>query len=128
MNTIFDALRFDEKDLMPALIQDRRTKAVLTLCYMNREALEKTLAEGRVYVFRRSKGILMMKGGTSGCIQKVKKVFIDCEGNSLLLVVDQVKAACHTGYFTCYYRSLGKDGALKTAGRPLFDPKKVYAQ
>jgi phosphoribosyl-AMP cyclohydrolase len=111
---------------MPAIIQDRKTKKVLTLCYMNREALERTLKEGRVYVFRRSRGMLMMKGGTSGCIQKVREVFIDCEGNSLLCVVDQVRAGCHTGYFTCYFRALGKGGAVKVVGRPLFDPKAVY--
>ena len=128
MSTLFDAVRFDEQGLIPAVIQDRKTKTVLTLCYMNREALEKTLGEGKVYVFRRSKGILMMKGGTSGCIQKVKQIFVDCEGNSLLVVVDQVRAACHAGYFTCYYRVRGKDGALKSVGRPLFDPKKVYAR
>ncbi len=123
---IFSLIKFDEKGLIPAIIQDRRTKKVLTLCYMNKMALEKTLQEGKVYVFRRSKGALMMKGETSGCIQKVRKVFVDCEGNSLLFAVDQVKAACHTGYFTCYYRTLDKNGEIMVLGKRLFDPKYVY--
>ncbi len=117
-----ELVKFNDKGLVPAIIQDRKTKSVLTLCYMNREALEKTLKENLVWVFRRSKGMLMMKGATSGCVQKVKKVFIDCEGNSLLVVVDQVRAACHAGYFTCYYRTRGPRGAVKVVGKPVFDP------
>ena len=119
-------MKFDEKGLIPAIIQDRRTGKVLTLCYMNREAFRKTMGEGRVWVFRRSKGMLMMKGATSGCIQKVREVFIDCEGNSLLLVVNQVKAACHTGHFTCYFRAIDKSGKIKMLGSRLFDPKFIY--
>jgi phosphoribosyl-AMP cyclohydrolase len=128
MKKLLGLLKFDEKGLIPAVIQDRKTRKVLTLCYMNREALTRTLEEGKVYVFRRSKGALMMKGETSGCVQKVKEISLDCEGNSLLVVVDQVKAACHTGYFTCYYRTLDKDGEIKILGRRLFDPKYVYAK
>ena len=126
MNKIFDCIKFDEKGLVPAIIQDAKSKEVLTLCYMTREAVEKTFAEGVVYVFRRSKGRLMMKGETSGCIQKVKSLCIDCEGNSLLFKVAQKRAACHTGFFTCYFRKLGKDGCLKVTGKRVFDPKEVY--
>lgn len=126
MNKIFDSIKFDDKGLIPAIIQDHRSKEVLTLCYMNREALGKTLEEGKVYVFRRSKGRLMLKGETSGCIQKVKSLAIDCEGNSLLIRVGQKRAACHTGYFTCYFRKLDKSGGLKVCGKRVFDPSKVY--
>jgi phosphoribosyl-AMP cyclohydrolase len=126
MEALFKLLKFDEKGLMPAVIQDRRTKKVLTLCYMNAEALERTLTEGVVYVYRRSKALLMKKGQTSGCIQKVKGIYIDCEGNSLLITVDQVKAACHEGYFTCYFRQLDKEGAVTIKGKRIFDPKEVY--
>ena len=125
-NKIFDCIKFDEKGLIPAIIQDYRSKEVLTLCYMNKDALEKTLEEGKVYLFRRSKGRLMLKGETSGCIQTVKSLAIDCEGNSLLFKVAQVRAACHTGYFTCYFRLLKKDGTFKIIGRRVFDPSKVY--
>ncbi len=128
MNMIFELIKFAEFGLIPAIVQDRKTKKVLTLCYMNKAALEKTLKEGKIYVFRRSKGALMMKGETSGCVQKVKGVFIDCEGNSILFIVDQVKAACHTGYFTCYYRTFDKDGQVMVSGKRLFDPKYVYVK
>lgn len=126
MTKLLENLKFDDKGLIPAIIQDAKSKEVLTLCYMNREALEKTLAEGLVYVYRRSKGCLMMKGQTSGCVQKVKSLCIDCEGNSLLLKVDQKLAACHTGFFTCYFRKLDKKGVLKVMGKRVFDPSKVY--
>lgn len=126
MREIFENIRFDDKGLIPAVIQDERSKRVLTLCYMNRDALQKTLREGKIYVFRRSKAALMMKGETSGCIQKVRSICIDCEGNSLLFKVRQVKAACHEGYFSCYFRKVDKSGKVKIVGRRIFDPRKVY--
>ena len=126
MDKIFSAIKFDDKRLIPAIIQDEKSKEVLTLCYMNKDALLKTLEEGKVYVFRRSKGRLMLKGETSGCVQKVKSLYIDCEGNSLLFGVDQERAACHEGYFTCYFRKLKKNGKFAVIGKRIFDPCKVY--
>lgn len=126
MTEFISKIRFDDKGLVPAIIQDWKSKAVLTLCYMNRDAVEKTLETGLVYVFRRSKGRLMMKGETSGCTQAVKSVYIDCEGNSILFKISQKKAACHTGHFTCYFRKMDRSGALKTEGKMIFDPKEVY--
>ena len=126
MEKLLSLLKFNDKGLIPAIIQDERSKEVLTLCYLNREALEKTLEEGFVYVFRRSKNMLMKKGETSGCVQAVKSLCIDCEGNSILLKVDQKLAGCHEGYFTCYFRQVDKDGTMKILGERLFDPKKVY--
>ena len=118
-------LHFDERGLMPCIIQDISGK-VLTLCYMNRDAIEKTLQTGKVYVFRRSQNRLMIKGETSGHIQLVKEVYVDCEENSLLFVVEQKVAACHAGYFTCYYRKATAQGELVIAEKQIFDPKKVY--
>lgn len=126
MNELVSKIKFDDKGLVPAIIQDHKSGAVLTLCYMTKEALEKTLETGLVYVFRRSKGRLMLKGETSGCTQSVKSVYIDCEGNSILFKIAQKRAACHTGYFTCYFRKMTKSGVLKAEGKPLFDPKEVY--
>ena len=126
MEKLISLLKFSDKGLIPAIIQDDKSSQVLTLCYLNREALEKTLAEGFVYVFRRSKNALMKKGETSGCVQAVKSLCIDCEGNSILLKVDQKLAGCHEGYFTCYFRQVDKDGTMKILGERLFDPKKVY--
>ena len=122
---LLDVLHFDEQGLIPAVIQDVRSKRVLTLCYLNREALERTLREGKVYVFRRSQSRVMLKGETSGHIQLIKEVRVDCEGKSLLLAVQQRVAACHAGYVSCYFRIIGRDG-LVTMGRRVFDPKAVY--
>ncbi len=123
---MLDKIKFDEKGLIPAIIQDAKSKKVLTLCYMNKDALDKTLKEGKIYVFRRSKGKLMMKGETSGHTQSVKEVYADCEGNSLLFIVDQNVAACHAGYFTCYYRRLNKQGELEVIEKQIFNPKDKY--
>ena len=123
---MFNELKFNDKGLIPCIIQDDKTGKVLTLCYMNKAALEKTFKEGKVYVFRRSKNALMLKGGTSGHVQAVKSVFIDCEGNSLLFKVEQKVAACHAGYFTCYYKELKPDGSVKITEKKVFNPEEVY--
>ena len=125
-NMLYMVLQFNDQGLIPAVVQDVKTKQVLTLCYLNREALEKSLKEGKVYVFRRSQNRLMLKGETSGHIQVIKEVRVDCEGKSLVLLVSQKVAACHTGYYTCYFRKVGKNGALTTVGKKVFDPSKVY--
>lgn len=119
-------LKFNDKGLIPAIIQDYKSGKVLTLCYMNQAALEKTMGEGKIYLFRRSQNRLMMKGETSGHIQIVKEVFIDCEGNSILFKVEQKVAACHAGYFTCYFRKASKDGSVEVVEKKVFDPEKVY--
>ena len=128
IDKILEKIKFDEKGLIPVIIQDEVSGEVLTLCYMNNDALRKTLDEGKVYLFRRSKGKLMLKGETSGCIQNVRKVSIDCEGNSLLFEVEQVKAGCHEGYFSCYFRQMDKDGNINITAERIFDPKQVYKQ
>jgi len=125
---MIEKLKFNEKGLIPAVIQDVFSKKVLTLCYMNKDALLKTLKEGKVYVFRRSKNKIMLKGETSGNIQTVKEVFIDCTENSLLFKVEQKLAACHEGYFTCYFRRIDKDGKIEITEKRLFDPKSVYKE
>ena len=126
MDELMNVLNFNEKALMPAIIQDSKSGRVLTLCYMNDEALKKTLTEGKIYVFRRSKGKLMMKGETSGNVQAVKELYVDCEGNSLLFKVEQKVAACHAGYFTCYFRKAGKNGKLQIVEKKVFNPEERY--
>ncbi|MDP3703867.1 MAG: phosphoribosyl-AMP cyclohydrolase [Candidatus Omnitrophota bacterium] len=120
------ALKFNEQGLIPTVIQDRKSKQVLTLCYLNEEALKKSLATGTVYLFRRSQNRLMQKGETSGHIQRIRELAVDCEGKSLVLIVDQRVAACHAGYFTCYFRRLDPKGRMITVGRKIFDPNTVY--
>ncbi|MGD2278914.1 MAG: phosphoribosyl-AMP cyclohydrolase [Candidatus Omnitrophota bacterium] len=126
MMDLIEKLNFDDKGLIPAVIQDAASSKVLTLCYMDKEALKKTLEEKMIYVFRRSKGRVMLKGETSGCVQKVKEVFFDCAANSLLFKVEQTRAACHEGYFTCYYRKVNDSGEVTIEEERVFDPKDVY--
>lgn len=125
---LMDKLKFDEKGLIPAIIQDEKTSKVLTLCYMDAEAFKRTLDEKKIYVFRRSKGRIMLKGETSGCVQTVKELFIDCEGNSLLFKVDQSGAACHEGYLSCYFREINEKGEVVIKEERVFDPKEVYRE
>lgn len=118
-------LTFNDQGLIPAIIQDAKSRKVLTLCYLNRAALKKSLATGTVYLYRRSQKQLMQKGVSSGHIQLIREIRPDCEGKSLLVRVTQKVAACHAGYFSCYFRRL-KGKRLVIAARRVFDPAKVY--
>ena len=120
------SLQFNEHGLIPAVIQDAASARVLTLCYLNRDALARSLAERKVYVFRRSKNRLMLKGETSGHIQRIKRISVDCEGKSLLIEVAQRVACCHVGYFSCYHRRRTPAGGLRVTERRVFDPESVY--
>lgn len=123
---LFDRLHFDAQGLVPAVIQNEDGR-VLTLCYMDREALARTLSSGRVHVFRRSKGRVMLKGETSGHVQEVREVRLDCEGNSLLIRVRQHVAGCHKGYLSCYFERYDPSAdAFEVADERLFDPGQVY--
>lgn len=124
---LLDKLHFNEKGLIPSVIIDEQDGKVLTLCYMNKDAVEKTIETGKVHVFRRSQNRLMIKGETSGHIQMVKRVLFDCEGNSLVFVVEQQVAACHAGYKTCYYREyMPRTDSIQITESKVFDPDKVY--
>lgn len=123
---LLNQLKFNDQGLIPTVIQDAASKQVLTLCYLNQLALQKSMETGTVYLFRRSKNRLMQKGETSGHIQQIKQVLMDCEGKSLVFLIKQHVAACHTGFFTCYFRKLTQDGKIRTLGKKVFDPKKVY--
>jgi phosphoribosyl-AMP cyclohydrolase len=127
MERFLEILHFNDKGLIPTIIVDQDRKEVLTLCYMNREAVEKTVETGMVHVFRRSKGRLMLKGETSGHTQAVREIRPDCEGNSLVIFVEQKVAGCHLGYFSCYFRAWnGEKGGWETVEERVFDPAEVY--
>ena len=120
-------LKFDATTgLIPAIIQDQKTGSVLTLCYMNDIALKATLENGFIYLFRRSQNKLMKKGETSGHTQAVKEFRVDCEGKSLLFVIEQKVAGCHKGYFSCYFEKVNNDGSREVTEALVFDPSKVY--
>jgi phosphoribosyl-AMP cyclohydrolase len=124
----FDQIRFNEADLIPAIVQDAETGAVLMMAYMNREALEKTLATGETWFWSRSRKAFWHKGETSGNIQRVREVLIDCDRDTVLVMVEQKGAACHEGYYTCFHYRLDAEGATTVVGERQFDPDEVYGK
>lgn len=101
-----DEVKFDEKGLVPCIVQDDKTDEVLMMAYMNRESLEKTVETGTAWFYSRSRKALWNKGETSGNFQRVKDIFLDCDGDTLLMKVSPVGPACHTGKETCFFRKL----------------------
>jgi len=99
-------LKWNSQGLIPAIVQDQASGDVLMLAYVNREALDLTLQTGETWFWSRSREELWHKGATSGHIQKVREIRYDCEENSLLVIVDQVGVACHTGHRSCFYRKI----------------------
>ena len=115
-------LAFEEVTLLPAIAQDAETGDVLMLAYANREALERTRETGYAHYYSRSREELWKKGGTSGHTQRVEEIRVDCDGDALLYLIEQRGGACHTGYESCFHRTL--DGAV--VGERVFDPDDVY--
>ncbi len=115
------ALRFDERGLIPAIVQDVHTGQVLMLAYMNAEALAETLRTGETHFWSRSRRTLWHKGATSGHTQRVVDVRVDCDGDTLLILVEPRGPACHTGANACFYR--GYDAAHQTWRPLLFAPQ-----
>ena len=113
--------------LIPAIIQDYETGVVLMLGYMNREAWLKTLETGNATFWSRARKKLWIKGESSGHVQLVRGIYLDCDSDSVLLKVEQVGgAACHTGYQSCFYREIMKNGEVKISGEKVFNPEEVY--
>lgn len=100
-------VKFDTEGLVPVVAQDATTGQVLMLAYMNEEALARTVATGDAWYWSRSRGRLWRKGEESGDVQRVREMRVDCDGDALLLVVDQQGSACHTGHHACFFRDLG---------------------
>lgn len=124
---IIKALKLDDKGLVPAVVQDAKDGSVLMVAYMNKESLRRTLKLKKSVFWSRSRQSFWLKGESSGNVQRVKEITIDCDGDCLVIKVDQIgKAACHTGHRSCFYRKILPGGKLKVVGKPLFDPKKVY--
>ncbi|HIE50233.1 MAG TPA: phosphoribosyl-AMP cyclohydrolase [Armatimonadetes bacterium] len=122
-----DELKYDENGLIAVILQDATTNEVLTLAYMNREALERTLATGKTWFWRRSKQRLMMKGEQSGRVQLVRDLYVDCDKDAVLIKIEQVGgAACHTGHRSCFFYHLTDNQSLEVTEEPLFDPGQVY--
>ncbi len=112
--------------LVPVIVQAASTNEVLMMAYMNQEAWEETLKTGKACFWSRSRKKLWLKGETSGHYQEVKEIYLDCDGDTLLLKVDQKGgAACHTGFRSCFHQRREK-GEWKVSGERIFDPKEVY--
>ncbi len=123
---LIDELKFNPQGLIPVIIQDIRTGEVLMMAWMNREALERTLCTDRTCFWSRSREKFWVKGERSGHYQLVKEIRIDCDGDALLIKVNQIKAACHKGYRSCFFRKVtGKDD-LKVVEEKIFNPEKIY--
>lgn len=118
---------FNKSDgLVPAIIQDANTKDVLMLAYMNRESWQATLQSGKATFWSRSRQKLWVKGESSGHVQIIKNIYLDCDEDTILLQVEQVGgAACHTGHRSCFYRKL-QDGDFVVVGEKVFNPQEVY--
>lgn len=118
----------DASALLPVIAQDVSSHEVLMLAYMNREAWEQTLATGEAVYFSRSRNRLWKKGETSGHVQRVQEIYVDCDADTILLKVEQLGgAACHEGYVSCFFRQR-VDGELVIVGKRVFDPEQVYKQ
>ncbi len=114
--------------LIPAIVQDWQTGDVLMVAYMNAESWARTLETGRACFWSRSRKKLWLKGETSGHVQNVKEIYLDCDNDAILLKVEQVGgAACHTGYRSCFYRKI-VNGRVETIGQPVFNPREVYRE
>jgi phosphoribosyl-AMP cyclohydrolase len=115
-------LDFGEDGLIPAVAQDAETGDVLMLAYVSRDALAETQNTGLAHYYSRSRDELWQKGGSSGHVQQVEEIRVDCDGDALLYRIDQEGGACHTGYRSCFHRTI--DG--ETVGEKVFDPDDVY--
>jgi len=127
--SFFDQLKFDSNGLIAAIIQEAGTGRVLMMAWMNRASLEKTIETGLTHFWSRSRQKFWMKGETSGHVQRVKDIAFDCDGDTLLIQVEQVGAACHEGYRSCFFRSMtdGGQGFRVTEAR-LQSPEEIYGR
>jgi phosphoribosyl-AMP cyclohydrolase len=123
----FDALKWNEHGLIPAIVQDAENGEVLMMAWMDEPALRDSLATGQTHFFSRSRRSHWHKGETSGHVQHVESIALDCDGDVLLIKARQVGGACHEGYRSCFFRRLGATGNLEIVAQPVFDANSVYA-
>ncbi len=124
-DAVLAAIAFNADGLVPAIAQQHDTGEVLMMAWMNREAVAETLATGRVCYFSRSRNRLWRKGESSGQVQHLRELRVDCDGDTLLLMVQQDGVACHTGRRNCFFRAM-RDGDLVEIAAPLMDPEALY--
>ncbi len=123
--SLFDEVHFDSRGLVPVIVQDAENSAVLMMAWMNAEALKITIERKQACYFSRSRGKLWLKGETSGNFQNVEEIRLDCDGDTILLKVEQKGGACHLGYRSCFHRKLQGDAFIVDSEK-VFDPTAVY--
>jgi phosphoribosyl-AMP cyclohydrolase len=127
--SVYDKLKFNNEGLIPAIVQEQTTGRVLMMAWMNRASLEKTIATGQTHFWSRSRQALWRKGETSGHTQAVKDIAFDCDGDVLLIQVEQIGAACHEGYKSCFYRSIDAEGSTFRLTEPQLErPEAIYGK
>src|SRR5438477_1221631 len=125
----YDKLKYTPDGLIPAIIQEQSTGRVLMMAWMNRASLESTIATGKTHFWSRSRQKFWMKGESSGHTQTVKDIAFDCDGDTLLIQVEQIGAACHEGYRSCFFRSVeGSSGSFKITDSQLETPEQIYGK
>ncbi len=126
IDEIVAQLKFDDKGLLTAVAQDHKTGEILMLAHMNEESFRKTIESGEAVYWSRSRKKIWHKGEESGNVQKIKELLVDCDGDAVVMKIEQVgDAACHTGNRSCFFRRL-ENGTLVDVGVKIFDPDKVY--
>ena len=124
-----DKLKFNADGLVPAIVQDAETGRVLMMAWMNKDSIEKTVETGKTWFWSRSRQKYWMKGESSGHTQNVKDIAFDCDGDTLLIQVEQVGAACHEGYRSCFFRSVSEDeGGFKVTEPQLKTSEEIYGK
>jgi len=127
--SFYDKLKFTDDGLIPAIIQEAGTGRVLMMAWMNRASIESTVRTGRTHFWSRSRKKFWMKGEESGHTQTVKDIAFDCDGDTLLIQVEQIGAACHEGFKSCFFRSIEGDGsAFKVTEPQLQKPEDIYGK
>ena len=127
--SFYDQLKFTADGLIPAIIQEQSTGRVLMMAWMNRASLETTIATGKTHFWSRSRQKFWMKGESSGHVQLVKDIAFDCDGDTLLIQVEQTGAACHEGFKSCFFRSVEGAGATWKETEPRLEtPEQIYGK
>jgi phosphoribosyl-AMP cyclohydrolase len=127
--SFYDKLKFTSDGLIPAIIQEQSTGRVLMMAWMNRASLETTVATGKTHFWSRSRQKFWMKGESSGHVQVVKDIAFDCDGDTLLIQVEQTGAACHEGFKSCFFRSIEGGGAQWKETEPRLEtPEQIYGK
>ena len=127
--SFYDKLKFNAEGLIPAIVQDQANGRVLMMAWMNRASLESTVATGKTHFWSRSRKKYWMKGESSGHTQNVKDISFDCDGDTLLIQVEQAGAACHEGYRSCFFRSVAADGVSDRVTEPMLKtPEEMYGK